>query len=182
MSEAPIAIHPSVIIDKYGRVEAIDAIHLVGVVSIPVAHLERSVRTVALGNQSVAESRLVVGEQIISLLSVLVCHQRHIGSVEHISGSCRVEGFALGILIYYEDFSVVAPLAQIFHRRRPYHLVASAVHCLQIVVRTIDIDALLTRIVRVFKHIRFSIGNMFPHGQIGITLGNRFLFHCFHLS
>ena len=52
--KAPITVDTSVIIDKHGRVELKHADHLVRVISIPVAHLERTIGPVALCYQSVA--------------------------------------------------------------------------------------------------------------------------------
>jgi len=67
--ESPIAINLTVIIYENCGVETIDAIHLIGVFRIPVAYLERSVRTVALGNQTVAIACLVVREEPVCLLA-----------------------------------------------------------------------------------------------------------------
>jgi hypothetical protein len=40
-------------------------------------------------------------------------------------------------------------------------------------VRTIYIYALLARVVRIFKHVRLTIGDMFPEREIGVTYGGQ---------
>jgi hypothetical protein len=65
-------------------------------------------------------------------------------------------------------------MIQILYGSRPYHLVATAVHRYQVVVRTIDIHTLLAWIIGILKHIRFSIGNMLPEGQIGVADSDEF--------
>ena len=169
MLEAPVAIDAAVVIDEDGRVEAIDARHLVGVVVLPVADLEGTVGTVALGDETVAIACLVVGEEVVGLIARRVGHQRDIRCIEHIGGAGRVEGLALGVLVDHEDLSVVAPLAEVFHRGRPHHLVTSAVGCYKIVVRTIDIDALLAWVVGIVEHVGLAVGNMLPQRQVGVA-------------
>ena len=181
MLEAPVAIHPAIVIDEDGGVEAVDAIHLHGVVGIPVAHLKRTIRTVTLGDQTITEARLVVGEEIIGLLARAVGHQRHVRCIEHISRAGRVEGLALGILVDHEDDTIVAPLAQILHRSRPHHLIATTVGGNQVVVRTIDIYALLPGVVGIVEHVWLSIGDMFPEGQIGVADGQHLTLGCLNL-
>ena len=171
--ETPVAIHPPIIIDEHRRVESQHAIVFVRVVLAPVAHLERSVGTVALRHQSVAPSSLVVGIEVIGLFAIGSGHQRHVGSEEHIGGTRRVEGFALGVSVHLEDLAVVAPLAHVFDRSRPHHEFASAVVGDAAVVRPIDIDPLFARLVGIFKHVRFAVGNMFPERQIGIAHGGQ---------
>ena len=84
MFESPVAIHAAVVIDEDGRVELQNSVVRVGVLLAPVAHLERSVGAVALGNQSVSSPRLVVGVEVIGLLSVGSGHEGHIGCKEHV--------------------------------------------------------------------------------------------------
>ena len=67
--ESPIAINLTVIIYENCGVKTIDTCHLVWIISLPVAYLERSVRTVALGNQTVAIACLVVREEPVCLLA-----------------------------------------------------------------------------------------------------------------
>jgi hypothetical protein len=40
-------------------------------------------------------------------------------------------------------------------------------------VRTINIYALLARVVRIFKHVRLSVGDMFPEGEVRVTYGSQ---------
>ena len=116
MFESPIAVHSSVVIDKDSWVEAIDPIHLIGILCIPVAHLERPVRTVALGNKSVAIARLVIGEQIIGLLSIGICHQRHIRGIKHVGSTGFVKLFALAVLVNHKDNTIITPVVQAIDR------------------------------------------------------------------
>ena len=167
--KAPVAIYTTVVIDKHCGVELQHAIHQVGILLTPVANLERTVGPVALGNQSVPATTLVIGEEIVGFLTRAVCHQGNIWGIQHICRSCRVEGLALGILVNHEDNPVVTPVVQTVNRSRPYHLISSTILILQVIVRTIDIDALLTRLIGILKHIGFSIGNMFPKGKVRIT-------------
>ena len=84
------------------------------------------------------------------------------------------ERLTLGVFVHHEDGAVEAPMIQILYRSRPYHLVATAVHRYQVVVRTIDIHALLAGLVRILKHVGFAVGDMLPEGQIGVTHGDEF--------
>ena len=172
MFEPPIAVHPSVVIDKDGRVEAVDPIHLIGILRIPVAHLERPVRTVALGNKSVAIARLVIGEQIIGLLPIGIRHQCHIRGIKYVGSTGFVKLFTLAVLVNHKDNTIITPVVQAVHRCRPYNLIATAVFRYQVVVRTIDVDTILARLVGVFKYIGFSVGNVFPKREIGIALSH----------
>ena len=171
--KAPIAIDTPVVIHKYSGVKAIDAIHLYRVIGIPVTYLKRPVRTVAFSYQTIAVACLVVGEQVIGLLARTVCYQCDIWCIQHVSSPCRVKRLAFGILVYHEDNTIVAPLAQILNGSRPHHLVSSAISCYQIIVRTIYIYALLSWIVRIIEYIRLTIGYMFPKGKIRVTNGSQ---------
>ena len=112
---------------------------------------------------------LVVGEEVVGLLAVLVRHQRHVRRIEHVSRSGRVERLPVAVLVHHENLAVVAPLAQVLHGGRPHHLVASAVGVYEVVVGAVDVDAVLARLVRVFKHIGLTVGNVFPEGHVGVT-------------
>lgn len=57
---------------------------------------------------------------------------------------------------------------QVLYGCRPHHLVTSAIHPLEIVVRTINIDTVLARAVRILKHIGLTIRNKLPKRQIRI--------------
>jgi len=48
-------------------------------------------------------------------------------------------------------------------------LVATALGIYQVVVRTIDIDALLAGLIRILKHVRLAIGYVFPQRHIWIA-------------
>ena len=85
--KAPVAIHATIVVNEYGRIKLQYAIHLIRVLGIPVAHLEGTVRAVTLGYQSVAETRLVVGEQIVGLLAIGVSYQRHVWRKQHVGGT-----------------------------------------------------------------------------------------------
>jgi hypothetical protein len=65
-------------------------------------------------------------------------------------------------------------MIQILYGSRPYHLVSTAVHCDQVVVRTIDINTLLTWIIGILKHVGLTVGNMFPEWEIGVTDSDEF--------
>ena len=169
MLEAPIAIDTSVVIDKHGGVEAIDTVYLVGIIGVPVADLEWSLRTVAFGDEGITSARLVVGEEVIGFLACAVCYQGYVRCEKHVGSTCGVKGFTLGILVDHEDDAVVTPLAQVLNGSRPYHLVATAIGRLDIVMRTIDIYALFPWVIRVLKHVGLTIGNMLPKRQIGVT-------------
>ena len=162
MSESPVAVDLTVVIDEDGGVEAVDARHLIGVVVLPVADLEGAVRTVALGDEAVAIARLVVGEEPVGLLARRVGGHRYIRGKEYVGSLGRVEGLTLGVLVDHKDGAVVAPMAEVFHRGRPHHLVATAVHRHQIVVRAIDIDALLAGVVGILEHVGLAVGDVFP--------------------
>ena len=41
-------------------------------------------------------------------------------------------------------------------------------------MRAIDIDPVLARLVWIFKHVRLTVGDMFPKGHVGIAHGDRF--------
>ena len=174
MSESPVAVDLTVVVDKHGRVETIDTRYLIGVVVLPVAYLEGTVRTVALGNQTVTVASLVVGEEPVGLLACRVGGHRHIRGIEHIGRLDRVKSLALGILVNHKDRSVEAPIGQVLYGGRPHHLVATTVHRDQVVVRTIDIHTLLARIIGIVKHIGLSVGDMLPEGKIGISDGGEF--------
>ena len=79
--KAPIAIYATI-------VELQHAIHLIGIVLAPVAHLEGAVGTVTLGNQAIAIARLVVGEEPVGLLASSIGGHRHIRSIQHIGSTC----------------------------------------------------------------------------------------------
>ena len=98
-------------------------------------------------------------------------HERDIGGIEHVGGRCGVEGLSIRILVDNKDYAIIAPMVQIVDRCRPNHLIASTILSLQIVVRTIDIHAIFSWVVGVFKHIGLAIGDVFPQGQVGISNG-----------
>ena len=162
MSEAPVAIDASVVVDKDSGVEAIDAYHSVGILVVPVAHLEGSVGPMALGYQRIAATRLVVGEQIVGFLSCRIGDDCHIWGEKHIGSAGAVEGFAFGIFVYAQYLAIVAPTVQRVDRCRPYHLLASAVVVDAAVVRAVDIDALPSWLVRVFKHVGLAVRDVLP--------------------
>ena len=77
-----------VYLSKDGRVESVDTVSLVRILSAPVAHLKRTVGAAALCYQSVASASLVVREQVIGLLAVGSCHQRNVWRKEHVGCPC----------------------------------------------------------------------------------------------
>ena len=175
MLKAPIAVNPSIVVNKHGGVETIDTSNLIRVIVFPVAHPKWTIRTIALCYQTIAIASLVVGEKVICLLAITVGYQCYIRSIQHIGSLSRVEWLALGILVYHKDYSIVAPVVQILDRSRPNYLVATAICSLQVVVRTIYIYALLAWVVRIIEHIRFAVGYMLPQGQIWVAYGGKLI-------
>ena len=72
-----------------------------------------------------------------------------------------------------EDGAFVAPLTEVFDGCRPHTDVVAAVLVVVYVVRANQVGTQLPRIVRVFKHAGFAIGNMFPQRQIGVLSQHR---------
>ena len=179
--KTPVAIYPTVVVHEHGRVEPQDAIGDVGVVAAPVADLERTVRSVALGNQSIASADLVVRVEVIGLLAVGVSHQSHVGCEQHVGCADRIEGLAQGILVHFQYLAIVAPSVEAVNRGRPDDQFSSAIVGDAAVMRTVDIDTHLARLVRVLKHVRLSVGDVFPQGEVGISSGEEFLSSCFRL-
>ena len=60
-------------------------------------------------------------------------------------------------------------MGEIVDRSRPYDLVAAAILCDEIVVGTVEIDAVVAGLVRVFEDVRLAVGDMLPKGQEGIA-------------
>ena len=182
MPEAPVAIHASVVIHEHGRVEGQYAVGGVGVLFAPVAHFERPVRTVALRNEPVAASMLVVGIEVVGLLAGAVGDECHVGRKEHVGESCRVERLALGVLVHFQNLTVVAPLVEAIDRGRPHHEFAPAVVGDAAVVRTIDIHTLFAGLVWIFKHIGLPIGYVLPEWEIGVADCREFLLDGFRFA
>ena len=178
--ESPVAIDAPVVVNKHGRVELQHTIRLVRVVGTPVADLKRSVGAAALGDESVAATCLVVGEQIIGLGAVGGNHQCDIRRIEHVGGAGGVERLTFRILVDGENHTIVAPVAEVVDVGRPNHLIAAAVFSDEVVVRAVDVDTILSRIIRIFEDIRFTIGNMLPKWQVGVSrcLHNRLCVGC----
>ena len=170
--EAPVAVDASVVVNKHGGVELQHAVGRVRVLAVPVRHLEGAVGSMAARHESVAPPGLVVGVQVVSLPSVGLHSHRHVGGKEHVGRARRVEGFAASVAVHHENGAVQPPVAQVVHRCRPHHLVASAVVGLQVVVRPVDVDALLPLVVGVFKDVGLAVGNVLPQRQIGVAHGS----------
>ena len=73
------------------------------------------------------------------------------------------------LMLVDADVAEFTAAEDILYGSRPYHLVAPTIHCLEIVVRTIDIYALLTRIIWILKNVGLAIGDMLPQGKIGVS-------------
>ena len=134
MLKAPVAIHAAIVINEHGGIETIDTHNLIRIVRVPVAHLEGAVRAIALSDEGVTSTCLVVGEEPVGFLTRAVGGEGNIRGEQYISRTGGVERLTLGILADFEDDTVVAPLAQIFYGSRPYYLIATTIHGLQVVV------------------------------------------------
>ena len=172
--EAPVAVDASVVVDEGGGVEAQHAHGPLRILGVPVAHGKGAVRPVRVGNHRIAPGSLGVGVQVIGLLAVRGDLFHDIGCVEDVPLAVGVEGIAVGVQAGLEDHTVVAPVQQVVHRGGPDHLVAAAVRRDLDVVRAVDIDAVLSRVVGILKHVGFAVGDVFPEGKIRIggTCGN----------
>ena len=169
--EPPVAIDTSVVVDKHGGVELQHTVHLIRIVLTPVADLEGTIGTRALGDEAIAETRLVVGEEVIGLLAVLVGYEGDVWCIEHIGGACGIKGLAIAVLIDDEDGAVVTPVVEAVDRCRPHHLIATAVGGDQIIVGAIDIDAVFAGLVGVFEDVRLTIGDVLPERHVGVAGG-----------
>ena len=166
--EAPVAIGASVGVGEDAWVEVKDAFGAGGVILAPVAHLERPVGAVRLRHHRLAAACLVVRIEVVGLPSILVHHLVDIGGKQHVALAIGAKQLAVGVLLRFEDHPVVAPVAQVIDRSRPHDLIQAAVHGHQVVVRPVDIDAVLSRIVGIFKYVRFAVGDELPQRQVRV--------------
>ena len=168
LSETPIGVCTTVVIDKCCGVEMQDAFGHIGLFRIPVAHGEWSVGAFALGNHGLSASVLCVGIEVVGLGAVGLIHHSNVGGIQHVGLPSLIEIIAFGIGFRFKDNPVVTPVVQVFYRCRPNHLVRTTVHCAVDVVRTVDIYTILAGVVGVFKDVWLTVGNMFPQGQVGV--------------
>ena len=149
------------VLDEYRRVEVDErAGQTLRAVLRQVHRHERTVGPVALTHHRHTAPSARVGIQPVGLLArSLVLHFHQVG------GKHRVP---LAIDEPRKDGTLVAPLAQVFHRSRPHADIGTAVGRICNVVRTDDVRTQLTGVVGVFKHAGLAVGQVLPQGQIRV--------------
>ena len=182
MLKSPVAIHLPIVIDEHGGVKSQHTVCLVGIRLTPVAYLKGTVRSVAFCDEAIATAVLVIGIEVVSLFAIGISLHRHVWREQHVGKSGGVQQLSVGILIYFQDLTVVAPIVEAIHCSRPHHEFASAVVGDAAIVRTIDIHTLFAGLVWVFKHIGFPIGYVLPEWEIGITDCREFLLDGFRFA
>ena len=139
--------------------------HTLRTVLSQVDRSERSIWTVALADHRHAAPTTTVWIEPISLLT------RHtVNSFHQVRSKHRVP---LTTDEPLENGTLVAPLRQVLNGCRPHTDVGTAVGSVSHIVRTNDVSAELTRLVRVLKHTRFAVRQMFPKRQIRILCRHR---------
>ena len=162
LREAPVTVNPAVVVDQHAGVEAHDTFGFIGIILAPIAGLERAVRTGALGYQRIAFPPHIVGIKVVSLRSVGIDDQTYVRGIQDIEEAFFVERLSVAVCVDTEDDAVIAPVLQIIDRSRPDYLVPAAIHGTLDIVRSVDIDALLPGMVRIFKNIGFAVRNVLP--------------------
>ena len=167
-AKSPITIHASIIVNKHCGVESQATESLTRTFLVPIAYCKRTIGTVAFGNHGIAPATLIIRKEVISFLTIGIGSYCHVRSKKHVVGSISIQFIQLGRLIDFKYHAVISPTGQVLYGCRPHHLVTSAIHPLEIVVRTINIDTVLAGTVRILKHIGLTIRNKFPKRQIRI--------------
>ena len=175
--KAPIGIGASIGVGEDSWVESQDADSLLRIVRTPVAYLEGTIGTTRFGDHRLSATCLVVRIEVIGLCTILANHLVDIGSKKDISLAIGMQVIAQRIFLRFENNTIITPMTQVIDRGRPYNLVQAAVHGHQIVVRAVDIDAILSRIVGILEDVWFAIGNKLPQGKVRILCNDRCCHH-----
>ena len=159
---SPISVYPSIVVHQHGGVKVQHALCLLWVVFAPVTGHERPVGAVCLGHHVLPSLALVVGKKVVSLFPVLAFHLHDVRGIEYISHSTLVERLPVRSGLRLKDNPLITPVIEVFHGSRPQHLLPSAILGLHRVMRAVYIQAVVSRAVRVFKHVRFPVRDVLP--------------------